>query len=99
MTTYFITRHKGAVEWARAQGITATQISHLDPGMIRQGDTVLGTLPVNIAAEICARGARYFHLSLDVPEALRGEELTAAQMQACSAALEEYDVREVNDGR
>lgn len=77
---------------AATQGIRATQITHLDPDTIQAGDTVLGTLPVNIAAEICDRGARYFHLSLDLPEELRGHELTVEQMDACGARLTPYIV-------
>lgn len=92
MTTYFVTRHSGAVEWARAQGIDATLIQHLDPDTIKTGDTVLGTLPVNIAADICQRGARYFHLSLEVPPDLRGTELTAQDMTTCNATLEEFEI-------
>ena len=92
MTTYFITRHKGAVEWARIQGIEAKRISHLDPARIQTGDTVIGTLPVHIAAEICARGGRYLHLSMTIPEDMRGRELTAKEMGNCNARLEEYKV-------
>ena len=93
MTTYFVTRHKGAAEWARGQGIKADHLAHLDPEMIDKGDTVLGTLPVTIAAEICTRGARYFHLSLIVPEEMRGRELTVDEMDTLGAKLEEYEVR------
>jgi CRISPR-associated protein Csx16 len=92
MTTYFVTRHSGAVEWARQQGISARVISHLDPETIQNGDTVLGTLPVSTAAEICAKGARYFHLSLQVPEDLRGQELSAQDMLNSNAHFQEYKI-------
>ena len=45
-----------------------------------EGDTVIGTLPVNLAAEVCARSARYLHLSLEVPREVRGRDLTADEM-------------------
>lgn len=95
MTTYFVTRHQGAVEWARGLGINATPVSHLDPASIRKGDTVLGTLPVNIAADICASGAHYFHLSLTIPEDRRGDELTADEMTALGAELVRYHCAQV----
>lgn len=93
MITYFVTRHKGAIEWARAQGIEATLIHHLDPDTIKTGDAVLGTLPVNIAAEVCARGGRYFHLSLNLPPEARGHELSANDMEHFGAILTEFCIR------
>ncbi len=44
MTTYFITRHQGALDWARAQGIGADPLDHLDPTTIAPGDTVAGAI-------------------------------------------------------
>ena len=59
------------------------------------GDVVAGTLPVNLAAEVCARGARYLNLSLDLPLHARGRELDAEDMHRYGARLEEYTVRRV----
>lgn len=56
------------------------------------GDTLLGTLPVNLAAEVCAHGARYFNLTLNLPETWRGRELSADDLVACDARLEEFFV-------
>ena len=95
MTAWFITRHPGALDWARAQGIEARPLAHLDPASIQPGDTVIGTLPVHIAAEICARGGRYLHLSMNLPPEARGRELTAGEMDRYGAKLVEYSVREV----
>lgn len=95
MSIYFITRHKGAADWAKAQGIVAETIAHLNPATIEQGDTVIGTLPVHIAAEICAKGARYFHLSIDIPELARGRELSGAEMAVFGARLQHYNISEV----
>ena len=63
MTSYFVTRHRGAVEWARACGIEAEHLEHLDPAILQPGDVVLGTLPVAVVAEVCLRDARYMHLT------------------------------------
>lgn len=95
MTTYFVTRHPGAVEWAQRRGIEAQMVSHLDPTSIRPGDVVIGTLPVHLVAEVCARGGRYLHLTMNVPPEARGRELTADDMKQFGARLEEYKVRKV----
>lgn len=97
MTTYFITRHQGAQDWAYSQGITAQIMPHLDPDMITKGDIVMGTLPIPIIAEICAKGARYFHLTLPIPPELRGKELSAQDMQNLGAKLEEFTARKTNN--
>ena len=65
--TYFVTRHAGARDWAARHGHRdAIAIAHLDATLIaalRPGDRVLGTLPANLIADVCGRGARYFHLT------------------------------------
>lgn len=94
MTTFFVTRHPGAREWAEQEGVHVDQmVDHLDIAIIQPGDTVIGTLPVNLAAEVCLRGARYLHLSLDLPHGKRGAELTADALRAFNARLEPYAVK------
>ncbi|OOC10829.1 MULTISPECIES: CRISPR-associated protein Csx16 [Thioalkalivibrio] len=91
--TYFVTRHPGAVEWAERQGLAVDEsLAHLDPSILAPGDRVLGTLPVHLAATVCEQGARYFHLSLDMPPEARGKELNADDLEACGARLEEFRV-------
>lgn len=91
MTTYFVTRHPGARDWAQRQGLPVDRVvAHLDPEDIQPGDHVLGSLPVHLAAEVCARGGHYHHLVLDLPPALRGKELSADDMDAVGARLSEY---------
>lgn len=97
MSTYFVTRDPGARDWAIEEGFQIDVIvPHLDPAIIQPGDLVIGSLPVNLAAEVCARGGRYLHLSLDLPPALRGRELGTEQMRACGARLEEYRVLSID---
>ena len=96
MTTFFVTRHPGAIAWAARQGLVVDrQVAHLDPADIQPGDTVIGTLPVNLAAQVCARGARFFNLSLDVPPEARGRELSADDLERFGARLEAYDVQAI----
>jgi CRISPR-associated protein Csx16 len=91
--TWFVSRHPGAREWAARRGIAVDRaVAHLDVAQVRAGDTVIGTLPVNLAAEVCACGARYLHLSLDLPEAMRGRELSAEELEGCGARLEPFVV-------
>lgn len=93
MTIFFISRHPGAIEWAaRQQFKVDRQIPHLDPVQIQAGDTVIGTLPVNLAAKVCAKGAAYWHLSLALPAQQRGTELTADDMTRLGAHLEPFHI-------
>lgn len=94
MTTWFVTRHPGAIEWAARRGLAVDRcITHLDPETVAPGDTVIGVLPVNLAARVCERGGRYFNLSLDLPPEARGRELSAQDMRACNARLEEFFIQ------
>ncbi len=99
MTTSFITRHPGTIEWAKAENILTENVSlcaAFDPETVRPGDLVIGTLPAQLAASICERGGRYQHLTLDLPETLRGQELSVEQMRACNARLEEFYIQRSN---
>ena len=96
MTTYFVSRHPGALEWATAEGIAFdTTLLHLDASLLRAGDTVIGTLPVSAVAEVYARGGRYLHLAVSVPFDRRGTELTANDLRALGACLREYRAERV----
>lgn len=93
MTTVFVSRHPGARQWAADEGIAVDAVvAHLDPHSVHPGDSVIGSLPVNLAAAVCERGGRYFHLSLQLPPELRGVEMNAAQMRELEAGIEEYRV-------
>jgi CRISPR-associated protein Csx16 len=93
MATYFVTRHPGASEWAADLGLDVDRpVAHLDIGNVASGDVVIGTLPVNLAADVCERGGRYLHLSLDIPPESRGKELTVDEMRRFGARIEEYRV-------
>lgn len=98
MTTIFITRHQGAIQWAKEQGVEVDRLlTHLEADEISQltkNDTVLGILPVNLACEVCKQGARYYHLALDLPPNARGVELTAEEMTTYGAKLIQYHIEE-----
>ena len=94
MTTYFISRHPGAAAWAEAEGFHVDErLAHFDVNSVQPGDRVLGTLPINLVAEVNARGGTYFHLTLELPAEARGKELTADDMRNFGARLEGYSAR------
>lgn len=91
---YAVTRHAGALDWlAEKMQESFVHLAHLhDVVFLFPGDVVVGTLPVNLIADINARGAHYYHLTMDLPYDLRGQELTAAQLTQLNAQLVEYYV-------
>jgi len=94
MTTWFISRHPGAIEWAKLQHLAVDRFEpHLDITLINVGDTVIGSLPVNLAAQVCAAGATYLHLSVELPAELRGRELSADDLDRLGAKIEPFDIR------
>ncbi len=96
MGTIFITRHTGAKAWTEQEGFSVdAMVEHLDLSTIVPGDKVLGTLPVHVAAAVCERGGRYFHLSMDIPATHRGMELSTEDMRRFGARLEEYTITKV----
>jgi CRISPR-associated protein Csx16 len=70
-------------------------VTHLDPTKVGAGDTAIGSLPLHLAAEICQRGVRFLHLTLDIPAEWRGRELNADELDAAGARLEEFRVEKV----
>lgn len=98
MTLWFVTRHAGAKEWAAGKGLKVDRmVEHLDISAIEEGDQVLGSLPVNLVADLNARGARYFHLTLPLPPELRGQEISAGLMNQLGARLEEFHVTKIGE--
>jgi CRISPR-associated protein Csx16 len=96
---WFVSRHPGAVKWAARQQIVVDRlIAHLDVQELVAGDTVIGTLPIALAAEVCARGCRFVNLTLEVPFALRGKELSADDLDLCRARLERFHIEKLADG-
>lgn len=94
MTVFFVSRHPGAVEWARRRGLAVDAwVAHLDITKVGAGDTAIGSLPLHLAAKVCARGGCLLHLSADIPAEWRGRELSADELEAAGARLEEFFVK------
>ena len=93
MATFFVSRHPGALQWMQQYGPAFDcHVAHLDPAEVQSGDTVIGTLPVHLAAQVCARGAAYWHLALEVSAASRGRDLSADELQALGATLQRFHI-------
>jgi len=93
MTIWFVSRHPGAVEWVKTQGVCVDRwVSHLSLNDVASGDTVIGILPINMVAVVCSRGARYYNLSLNLPLDWRGRELNVDELNVAGAKLEEFVV-------
>jgi CRISPR-associated protein Csx16 len=92
-TTWFVTRHAGAEQWAAEEGLKIDKVvDHLDIEKVKKGDTVIGSLPVNMVALLNERGIRYFHLILQLPREMRGKHLSAEKMRLFGCRIEEYFV-------
>lgn len=97
MTTYFVSRHSGAWDWAKKHGIVVDElVSHFDTACVKAGDIIIGTLPIHLAEQVCSLGARYQHFVLDLPAEARGRELQADDLDAYGARLMEYEIRHVD---
>jgi CRISPR-associated protein Csx16 len=92
-----VTRHLSAREWiaARCNG-QVHLLTHLRIEDVRVGDWVVGILPIPMVAAVIERGARFFNLDIEVPEAARGRELSTAELEAFGAKLVEYHVQRVD---
>lgn len=89
MKTLIVTRHLGAKEWLERQGLTIDEWkTHLTLDELESGDRIIGSLPVQMVAKLSERGVHYIHLSMEVPESLRGIELSVEQMEQCNVQLE-----------
>ena len=96
MTSWFVSRHPGAVEWVKRLELAVDRfVPHLDPAEVRPGDRVYGTLPVELAAEVCRRGGRFFALRLSLSAGQRGVDLTADDLETLGADFQEYRVLKV----
>ena len=91
---YFINRHPGSIAWAKKQALPIDCfLEHMeDINIFEAGDTVIGSLPVHIIAELNNNGVRFLHFQLDLPKHQRGIELSAEDIDALDVQLREFMV-------
>lgn len=94
MTTYFVSRHQGAIEWIKQQVIQIDRfVEHLNIDEIQADDVVIGTLPIHLAAEVCHKGAKFYFLSVNVSREQRGTELTREQLEKQGCSLQQFYIK------
>lgn len=97
MTSIFVSRHAGTVAWAKKHGIKADLwVDHLDTAIVRSGDTVIGTISMAAAAEICRKGAVFFAFDIPLKPEQRGRELSLEEISEMPCRLQQYRVFAVN---
>lgn len=96
--TLFVNRNAGAQDWAQKNGFAAAKIvESFVPDMVEAGDTIVGTLPLPLAAAVHAKGASFIALTMKpVPAELRGTPLSAEQMDELGAAVQPMTVEVVD---
>ena len=93
MATIFVCRHQGAMVWMKKQSIAVDfWTDDLCLESVRENDKVIGILPMHLAAAVCARGAKFYALELNVPKLFRGRELSENQLKNFDCSLREYEV-------
>ena len=93
MTVWFVSRHPGAIAWAKNQKLKVDRwVEHLDTSEVSAGDVVLGTLPMGAAAEVCAKGAVFEALTFSPAFSERGKELATRDLERLDCRLVRYDI-------
>lgn len=98
MSVILVSRHAGTLDWFKQNGLTIDKhVVHFDINSIQGSDTVVGILPIHLAAQVCALGAKYYHLEMEVPLDFRGKELTSEELNAFGAKLVPYFIKKQTD--
>ena len=79
-----ISNVEGTIRWLKSKPVfrdfepvpyLGRLVDQLEPG-----DIVVGTLPLALAADVCAKGAEYWHINFRRPRA-KGRTLTAEELE------------------
>ena len=99
MAVWFVSRHEGAKEWMRSQGIEIDRwVDHLEPEAVELGDKVFGVLPLEMIATINAKGVPFYALTYRVDKIQRGQELSAQTLERLGCRLQRYQVQVLENG-
>ena len=100
---WIINRHPATVEWFKhTYRVQATTLDYLDEQsltLIKNGDTLLGNLPLQEIAKLCAKGVNYYEIRIPVaqPTRLRGQELNLEQLKQHPPVLTQYVVQSISN--
>lgn len=99
MTVYFVTQHEYTRRWTRSTAVRRKlphaidlMVERIDPGHLQDGDVVMGTLPMHVAAALESRGIPFWALDLLIPAEKAGRELSATEIASLGATLTRYRV-------
>lgn len=103
MTIHIITAHPAARDYVLAELINEpgalemhTKVEDSFFETLNAGDKVYGSLPVNLAARVCAAGAEYHHLTQDfVPPEWRGRVLEFYEFLTLNPQIKQFKVTAV----
>lgn len=96
MAVWFVSRHKGAVEWIKQKKIHIDHfVEHLDVSYIKAGDIIIGTLPIHLAAIVCEKGATFYFLSVNLSHKQRGTELTVDQLNHLNCSIQKFHIKKL----
>ena len=93
MRNIIVSRHPGAQEWMSDRGWNGEVISHLTFEKIQEIKKlgakcrVIGILPLEMVAELNRASVEVYMLSMNLPTAARGKELTKSDMDLYEAKL------------
>lgn len=95
ISTVVVTRHSALIELLKEMGLVddgVQVIAHATADDVR-GRHVIGVLPLSLAVE----AAMVTEIPLDIPQELRGKELTIEQLRLYSSDSRTYVVRKYNN--
>ncbi len=95
MKTILTTRHPATVQWLARQGIAAEQVDHVSSDSITHPVKLIGNVPPAIAAQVCQQGGEYWHIDLDLPQTIRGKELSVSDLEQYKAKIIRYHIEQI----
>ncbi len=99
MRRYLVSRHGVALDWVSAQGFVVDEVlSHFDDACLERvqaGDVVMGTLPIQIVAELTLKGVCYYHLLIPLTSELRGRTLTLEELNSLDVQLVAFTAKKI----
>lgn len=90
MKTIIVSRHPATVD------LLTKKLTHIDRiektlplNDLKKGDCIYGNLTAHLIAQVNQKGARYFHVLLNLPLELRGKELNAEDLEKLTPQIAE----------